>query len=808
MIMQKRANNFYNKNDKNNTNLRQNTEENYFGDKYSQINLTEKKNFNKDNINSPHINAKKNFLINTDLRHQNKQYIYESGEKSSNNAYFFKNNQSNKKIIPNNLINQRKVSDMNKKYYTDYNNENDELEYYQEIQSKIYKKVIEQIYNNLYKYCKKYILDSRAQFIKNLKEIAIKNPPKQKTYRKKNIVNKNVYKLKKTPDKYSLNNNYMEKFTTSPSNNKFNKKGKNNFISQNTSVNNSNNKNNVIYSNYYNLNIFETNTNNKYIYSNKKNQTKFLKDYNNYTLPDKNINNLNASNDFHKSIGARNNILYSYANRKNIIKTSIRKNSNISNYTQPRNYPNLNQETKPNLKIDHKNSMEFVTNATKKKIIDKLQNIKLFKQTNDNKLIDTKVYTKEDLEKKKTHFHNLMTKLKNISFYKRIEKFVMKLINNTKIDFFELLKLNSKKEIHSNPVSQSESILKSENKEQENIKFENDNNINNENYKENENENNININKEDNPNKEEIIEDNKKEDNFDEIKDMKDVEINYESIKEKIKEETNNNDIQNNESKNQENSENKIDENEEEKNTNNENNLEIKSNENSNNEENIINEEKNIDENINGKNNDNININSECKEEIIEKKELNDKEQDILNESEINLENQINNKTNEGENNILNNENTDKNVQSDNEIIKDNDNEINEEEQIKLDETKRNDFLQKIFNNILLKEKINTLKNYFNKWSQEISDINTKEENNINENQENNINEYEEDKEEIILENEIGNKNDKRDLIKIKTLFLDEVDDEEKSVIMEEMVFRFRTLLMLSCFKTEEYSSD
>ena len=31
--MQKRANNFYNKNDKNNTNLRQNTEENYFGDK-------------------------------------------------------------------------------------------------------------------------------------------------------------------------------------------------------------------------------------------------------------------------------------------------------------------------------------------------------------------------------------------------------------------------------------------------------------------------------------------------------------------------------------------------------------------------------------------------------------------------------------------------------------------------------------------------------------------------------------------------------------------------------------------------------
>ena len=138
----------------------------------------------------------------------NKKYVYESGEKSSNNAYFFKNSQSNNKIIPNKIINERNNTDM--RYYTDYNTENDGL-YYQEIQSKIYKKVIEQIYNNLYKYCLKFLLKDGSQFLKNLKEIASKNQPKKKTYKKKNIVNKNIYKLKKTPDKYNQNKNFEEK---------------------------------------------------------------------------------------------------------------------------------------------------------------------------------------------------------------------------------------------------------------------------------------------------------------------------------------------------------------------------------------------------------------------------------------------------------------------------------------------------------------------------------------------------------------------------------------------------------------------
>ena len=783
--MQKRANNFYMKNDRNNMNFKQNTEDNYYKDKYSQFNLTESKNINKDNINSP-ICDKKNFLVNTDLRFQNKKYVYESGEKSSNIAYFFKNSQSNNKIIPNKIINERNNTDM--RYYTDYNTENDGL-YDQEIQSKNYKKVIEQIYNNLYKYCLKFLLKDSSQFLKNLKEIASKNQQKKKTYKKKNIVNKNIYKLKKTPDKYNQNNNFEEKFTSPSNYYKIGKKEKNKFISQNASVNNSSSKNNVIYSNYYNLNIFENNTNNKYIYTNKKNQTKLLKDYNNYTLPEKNIC-INSSNDFHKSIGNRNNILYNYANRKKIIKTSIRKNPNI-NYTQPKNYQNINQEIKTNLKIDNKNSLEYIKNATKKKIIDKLENIKLLRQTNDNRIIDTKLYTKEELENKKSHFHSLMTKLKNISFYKHMEKYVLNLNNDNKKKFLENLKLKTKKQ-----------FLETKNKEQENINTENNINLNGQNEKEKENENNnINLNLENTPNKIDIDIDNKN-DNLDEINNLKNIEINYESIDKKKKEENIDNNNQNLESKSFENLDNKTEEEKEENNINDENNLEMYSKESINNDDsNIINEDKNIEENNNEKNDNNININSQSKDENIEQVSSNEIEEDKLINNQFS-NNQMINEKNEKEKIVTKIENEVKNEQrEEEETIKGNDVNINIDEQSQINETQKNKSLQKIINSIILKENNNTLKKYLFKWSEKISDINLNEENEL-------INKSEDDKEEIKSENEIENKNEKRNMINIKTLFLDEVDDEEKCVIMEEMVFRFRTLLMLSCFKNEEDLSD
>ena len=71
----------------------------------------------------------------------------------------------------------------------------------------------------------------------------------------------------------------------------------------------------------------------------------------------------------------------------------------------------------------------------------------------------------------------------------------------------------------------------------------------------------------------------------------------------------------------------------------------------------------------------------------------------------------------------------------------------------------------------------------------------------------NNLKEIDEAKNEIVdLVEE--NKEEKRNHLKIKTLFLDEVDDEEKEVILEEMVFRFRTLLMSTCFHEKESFSD
>ena len=133
-----RKNNFYNKNDKNNINIRQNTEDNFYGNNYPQYNMTESRTYNKNNINSPYVNEKRNFMINSDLRIQDKQYNYESENKNFNNGYSINNRVENNQIIQNNIINKRNITDINTKYNTEYK----ENEYYNELQSKIYKKVI------------------------------------------------------------------------------------------------------------------------------------------------------------------------------------------------------------------------------------------------------------------------------------------------------------------------------------------------------------------------------------------------------------------------------------------------------------------------------------------------------------------------------------------------------------------------------------------------------------------------------------------------------------------------------------------
>jgi hypothetical protein len=149
MKFQKRSKNFYSKSDINTIYMKQNNEENYNGNKLSQYQLNEGKTYLKNKINSPSIGEKNNLVINNnDLIHPDKQYIYESASKVSNNNFSFKNI----------LNNEKNLRYMNNKYYTDYNNEKEEI-YYKELQSKIYKKVIDQFYNRVHKYCLKLVLN-------------------------------------------------------------------------------------------------------------------------------------------------------------------------------------------------------------------------------------------------------------------------------------------------------------------------------------------------------------------------------------------------------------------------------------------------------------------------------------------------------------------------------------------------------------------------------------------------------------------------------------------------------------------------
>ena len=341
--MQKRANNFFNKNEKNNNVKSQNTEENDYGNnKHDKYQLTEAKTYKKTKINSPYISEKRNFLINSDFKLSNKQFIYESGKKLTNNAYFFKNDLNNKKI---NAKNSRNTYI---KYNTEYNNENDEL--YYEIQSKIYKKVIEQFNNNLNKYCKKILSDEYSKFLNNFKIIALQNKPKPKvkTYKKKNIINKNIYKNKKSPDKFNQDKKNLGNMISPFINYKNVPKENNKIINHKASINNSQKK--VIYSNYFNLNIFENNTNNKYIYSSKTTKPKIkdeFKSCDKNSISQKNLS-MNTSIDLNHKNEIINNEINNYGDKKNAFKTCLKRNPD-KKLTQPKNNANIYFIGKDNL---------------------------------------------------------------------------------------------------------------------------------------------------------------------------------------------------------------------------------------------------------------------------------------------------------------------------------------------------------------------------------------------------------------------------------------------------------------------------
>ena len=776
--MQKRMNNFYDKKDKNHENKNQNDEENNKGkdndDKYNKFKFTEVKTYNKNKINSPYVSQKRNFLNNNDYRLSDKQYMYESANKMSKNSYSFQNN----------TINERNLRGINDKYYTEFNTENSDL-YYNEIQSKIYKKVIEQIYNNLYKYCKKLLFNEYSKFLNNVKKIAlISEPkPKTKTYRKKNIVNKTyIYKMKTTPDKFNQKRSSIENYA-SPLNNYKEIKAENpNNFNHKSSINSRSSKNNVIYSNYYNLNFFENNSNNRYIYSNKRNKTKVPNEFSyshKNSIIQKNIN-LNSITDFGRNYKKDNNFLDDYSSRKRVITTSFGKNQN-NQLNQQKNYKSIDKNY---LTIDNKNSMVFINYSTKKKVIDKLQNIKLFKQTNNDENDKQLNSDKDNLEKKKENFQKLMKNLKCIAFYKHIEKFMELIYIKNKKEVLEKLKTN--KTINKE---------KSENKE-DNINDQKNNSIESIDNKENRE------NKDDNNNLKQEDISNKSEKGFnDEIKeekveDIKNIDINYENVIQKLDEENNLNNIENNDKDNEiikEKKDNNI------INNNKINDLIKEIN---------INEKNSDDNNNNIKENEfNLVNNNEDKRETI-KTDIQTKEEEIdnakdkskLKKEELNTS--INKQNNEGEeeNNFHLNHSEEEEEKKENKVEKNNDENLICEEKKEDNINKINIALRKIFRIIELKKINDTIKESFTKWKQTI-DKNNKSENN----KENEIINLSND---IIEEKQLENKEEKRNLRNMKSLFFDEVDDDEKEVILEEMIFRFRTLLISSCFVDEENFSD
>ena len=619
----------------------------------------------------------------------------------------------------------------------------------------------------------------------------MQNESKPKAYKKKYISNKIIYKAKKTPDKFNQNKRHIANIISPLHNYKALKTENDNFISQRTSVNNSSKKN-VIYSNYYNLNFFENNTNNnKYIYSTQRNKRKISNDfiYNSKSPNNQKEINIIPNINFVNDNEIINNELNIYEKRKFIIKTNLRKNNNNNNLTQSKNFPNNSSIGKNNLKIDSKNSLTYINYSTKKKMIDKLQNIKLFRQV-DNK-ISYKNLNSSDLDRKKIYFQDLWKKLKIIAFYKHIEKIFQCINNKNKQGFFEILKNGG--------INKEDS----KNINKKNINKENDDII--ENVDENKNfledkKININSNEDDIDNLKEIeYIDYNIEDKI--TPNIKNIEItSNEKIEKDLEEKENNNKIEDIKENNTEILEeilnkdkvNKI-----------ENNLEINPEIIS--DEKIINENENIQENNKEEkgdiksedNNENINEGIEEKNDDINL-ETQLKENKIENEIQENMEdlnNSINNKKDNEERSDIYLKNNEEKEDYKNDIITgDNDSSLKNEKKIEEEINKRNIAFKNIFEIISLKEKYNILKESFYNWKQII---------NIN----NNIEQKIETENEIIdLKNE--NKEEKRNHIKIKTLFFDEVDDEEKKVILEEMVFRFRTLLMSTSFHYKESFSD
>ena len=732
----------------------------------------------------------KNLIIRINNRYENnnnnyiQNYIKKNKYNTNTNNYFYNNKQKieNKNQCTDNIIKIEQNQD-----------------YFKNLESKIYKKALEQFYRRIIKYCHLILKNDFSLILFTIKNYS-RNKFQQKTYKKKSIFNKNIF--------LSNNNNKKKehvKNVLSPLKN-FNlvKTAKLKFDERNilTTGNKTNDTNNLDEKESY-TNSIQSNKSSNLISGLYKNKSKFFSERKNdiyikkNNIKSKQLNNNNLyisprkkSKYIYNTNSLRlNNEYYNIYTESNPIK-----NKNIYDLNLTKNLktflPDKSQFfNSNNLIIDNKNSFNYLNKSANNSIPKKSKRKYVNKnEENKNKIEINKEELK--LKKKKKYFNIFINKLRNITFCFHMNKiFSISKSNNIKYFFNYLKEIKNEKE-------QIKNISKEEKLNDYNINSKdsyinikeltfNDYEINNELFQMNEKENNINdlnmiennieknieSNIENNINKKEneTIDINKENENYP-LKKEESCEINFNKYENII----NNNKININE---------------------NENNINEKEHE----------HKDELMENLKQMNSDDI---------IIEEK----KENIINNNDSIDSLNNINDKNNEfnKNDNVIDNSNS--SIKKETEIIPDinintnnindesNDNkksldliDINENNKIEENIKERNLLMNKIINNISYKVNNVLNKKYFNIWKDIIIKENKKKLDN-----DNNMEIIKEPENKIKIENDEKINNDNNN----KTFFGDDVNDEEKKVILDEILQRFKILLIEFHLKNSQNISD
>lgn len=732
----------------------------------------------------------KNLIIRINNRYENnnnnyiQNYIKKNKYNTNTNNYFYNNKQKieNKNQCTDNIIKIEQNQD-----------------YFKNLESKIYKKALEQFYRRIIKYCHLILKNDFSLILFTIKNYS-RNKFQQKTYKKKSIFNKNIF--------LSNNNNKKKehvKNVLSPLKN-FNlvKTAKLKFDERNilTTGNKTNDTNNLDEKESY-TNSIQSNKSSNLISGLYKNKSKFFSERKNdiyikkNNIKSKQLNNNNLyisprkkSKYIYNTNSLRlNNEYYNIYTESNPIK-----NKNIYDLNLTKNLktflPDKSQFfNSNNLIIDNKNSFNYLNKSANNSIPKKSKRKYVNKnEENKNKIEINKEELK--LKKKKKYFNIFINKLRNITFCFHMNKiFSISKSNNIKYFFNYLKEIKNEKEQIKN-ISKEEKLndyninskdsyinikeLTFNDYEINNELFqmnEKDNNINDLNMIENNIEKNIESNIENNINKKEneTIDINKENENYP-LKKEESCEINFNKYENII----NNNKININE---------------------NENNINEKEHE----------HKDELMENLKQMNSDDI---------IIEEK----KENIINNNDSIDSLNNINDKNNEfnKNDNVIDNSNS--SIKKETEIIPDinintnnindesNDNkksldliDINENNKIEENIKERNLLMNKIINNISYKVNNVLNKKYFNIWKDIIIKENKKKLDN-----DNNMEIIKEPENKIKIENDEKINNDNNN----KTFFGDDVNDEEKKVILDEILQRFKILLIEFHLKNSQNISD